>query len=287
MRFRTAFALLALCIGLIAQPPADPFFVQLADPQFGAFTNDRDFAQETVNYEFAIANLNRLKPAFVVICGDLINKPGDPAQTAEYFRITSQLDRSIPVYAVAGNHDVGNEPTPELLAAYRERFGPDYYSFRQGSVYGIVLNSSLIGAPAKAPEEAAKQEVWLKVELEKAKASGARHIVVFQHHSWFLEDPAEPGQYFNIPAEQRRRYLDLLEAAGVRYVFAGHYHRNAFGKDGNLEMITNGPVGRPLGEDPSGIRVVMVRGDRLEHRYYTLGDIPNRIPSAGPGRGKQ
>ena len=112
------------------------------------------------------------------------------------------------------------------------------------------------------------------------------HIVVFQHHSWFLENPEEPTQYFNIPLEQRKRYLDMLKSAGVRYVFAGHYHRNAFGTDGELEMITNGPVGMPLGTDPSGIRIVTVRPDRLEHRYFTLGNIPNGYPEpAGRGRG--
>ena len=56
-----------------------------------------------------------------MICGDLINKVGDPVQTAEYFRITGDIDPSIPVHAVAGNHDVGNEPTPETLAHYRAR----------------------------------------------------------------------------------------------------------------------------------------------------------------------
>ena len=280
---RFVVAILLLLAPLAAQS-GPGFFVQLADPQFGAFTSDRGFEQETANFEFAIANINRIRPAFVVVCGDLVNKAGDPAQVAEYFRITARLDRSIPVYSVPGNHDVGNEPTPESLAAYRQAFGPDYYSFRSGELFGIVLDSSLIAAPGRAPDAAEQQETWLKAELSKARASGARHIVVFQHHSWFLEEPNEADQYFNIPREQRRRYLDLLKASGVRYVFAGHYHRNAFGKDGTLEMITNGPVGRPLGPDPSGIRVVYMREDRLEHQYYGLGSIPNRIPPLAPGR---
>jgi predicted phosphodiesterase len=256
------------------QAPADYFFIQLADPQFGAFTGDRDFAQETANYEFAVANVNRLKPKFVVICGDLINKVGDPVQSAEYKRIT----------ALIGNHDVGNEPTLETLRDYREHFGPDYYSFRQGEIYGIVLNSSMISAPSKVQAEADKQEGWLKTELAKAKASGAQHIVVFQHHSWFLEQPDEASQYFNIPIEQRKRYLAMIKDAGVRYVFAGHYHRNALGKDGELEMITNGPVGRPMGNDPSGIRIVTVRGDKLEHGYFGMGQIPNQYPQPQRGR---
>ena len=281
-------ALLA-CMPLVAQNAGDYFFIQLADTQFGAFTGDRDFAQETLNYEFAASNINRLKPAFVVICGDLINKVGDPVQTAEYHRITAQIDKSIPVYAVSGNHDVGNEPTPETLAYYRQHFGKDYYGFRQGDVYGIVLNSSMISAPAKVQDEADKQEAWLKTELVAARASGARHIVVFQHHSWFLEDPNEATQYFNIPKETRRRYLDMLKGAGVRYVFAGHYHRNSFGVDEDLQMVTNGPVGVPLGNDPSGIRIVTVLPDRLEHGYFTLGNIPNAYsrPRPAPAQGRQ
>jgi serine/threonine-protein phosphatase CPPED1 len=264
----------------------DYFFIQLADTQFGMFTSDREFAQETANYEFVVANINRLRPQFVVICGDLINKVGDPAQTAEYLRITAKIDKSIPVYAVPGNHDVGNEPTPETLAYYRQHFGPDRYSFVQGSLYGIVLDSGIISAPAKVQSEAAEQEAWLRAELGKAKAAGARHIVVFQHHSWFLERADEPTQYFNLPIEQRRVYLDLLKGAGVRYVFAGHYHRNALARDGDLEMITSGPVGQPLGNDPSGIRVVTVKDGGLEHRYYTLGSIPNEYPPpTGRGRG--
>ena len=283
---RSILCILALMVSFLAvqNSAAEFFFVQLADMQFGMFASDRDFAQETVNYEFVVANINRIRPRFVVICGDLINKVGDAAQTAEYLRITAKIDPSIPVYAVPGNHDVGNEPTPETLAYYRQHFGPDHYSFVQGSLYGIVLNSGVISAPGNVQEAAAEQEAWLKAELAKSRSTGARHIVVFQHHSWFLEKAEEPNQYFNIPMEQRRHYLDLLKSAGVRYVFAGHYHRNAYGRDGDLEMITSGPVGQPLGTDPSGIRIVTVRDTGLEHRYYTLGNIPNRFPPPA-GRG--
>lgn len=50
-------------------------FIQMSDPQFGMFTKNASFEHETVKLEFAIANANRLKPAFVVITGDLINDP--------------------------------------------------------------------------------------------------------------------------------------------------------------------------------------------------------------------
>ena len=278
----TGTKFLLLCLAgiagqAIAQESDSYIFAQLADTQFGFFAEDREFSQETANYEFVVANLNRLKPAFVVICGDLINKPGDPAQRAEYLRITALIDASIPVYAVSGNHDVGNSPTPESLADYREHFGPDWYSFRERDIYGIVLNSSVIAAPAAVESEAAAQEAWLREELARAQASGARHILVFQHHSWFLESPDEPDAYFNIPLATRSRYLAMFREAGVSHVFAGHYHRNAFGRDGELEMVTTGPVGRPLGEDDLGFRLVQVRPEGIEHEYVSLGRIPTRL----------
>ena len=149
----TALLLLAAAAGA-QTPQTDSFaFLQMSDTQFGMYTKDGEFSQETANYEFAVATANRLKPRFVIVCGDLVNKPGDSAQIAEYLRITAKFDKSIRVYHVAGNHDVGNEPTPASLASWRKTFSRDYYSFREGSIYGIVLNSSLLHSPGKASDE--------------------------------------------------------------------------------------------------------------------------------------
>ncbi len=279
-----ALALAGLFWGAKTAAAADFFFLQMSDPQFGMYAADRDFSQETANFEFAIANANRLKPAFVVVTGDLVNKAGDAAQTSEYLRIAAKLDRSIPIYNVAGNHDVGNEPTPQSLAAYRKRFGRDYYTFRHDDFLGIVLNSSLIQHPGLAPEEAAQQEAWLGSELVKMKAEGVRRVAVFQHIPFFLEKPGEPDQYFNLPGEARAKYLDAVQQYGIRYVFAGHYHRNAYVESGGLQIVTTGPVSKPLGVDPSGIRVVIVRESKIESQYYGLGNIPNQVELGAPSR---
>jgi 3',5'-cyclic AMP phosphodiesterase CpdA len=268
-----------LCLGLsLSTFAAEPFFfIQASDPQFGMYTANKDFRQETANWEFVVASANRLRPAFLVVTGDLTNQETNPVQIAEYKRINTKLDSVIHLYSVPGNHDVGNDPTPATLATYRSNYGPDYYSFREGGVYGIVVDSSLFKAPAKVPEEADKQEKWLTQELEKARSSGAL-ILLFQHIPFFLEKPDEPDQYFNIPGGTRQRILSLLHASGVHYVFAGHYHRNSYGRDGDLEMITTGPAGMPIGPDPSGIRIVEVKGTQIEQKYYGLGNLPNVYP---------
>ncbi|MCX6626638.1 MAG: metallophosphoesterase [Candidatus Solibacter sp.] len=269
MTIHRLFLAFALAGTLAAQT-----FIQMSDPQFGMFAKDKDFVQETANFEFAIATANRLKPAFVVITGDLLNKSDDAAQAAEYKRITAKLDPKIRLFNVAGNHDVGNEPTRESLAQYRERYGADYYSFRVGDVAGIVLNSNLQKGVEKVPEEAAKMEAWFRNELDRVKLAGARHIIVFQHISFFLKDPNEEDQYFNPPKTVRERYLRLLHEYGVQQVFAGHYHRNELGRDGDLEMVTSAPVGMPLEGAKSGLRVVTVKDGTVTHKFYDFGELP-------------
>jgi 3',5'-cyclic AMP phosphodiesterase CpdA len=194
----------------------------------------------------------------VIVTGDLTNKAGDTAQIAEFQRIAKKLDPKIRLFSVPGNHDVGNEPTAATLAAYRKAYGPDYYTFRVGDIAGIVLNSNLEKVITNVPDEAAKMEGWFKAELAKAKDSGAKRIIVFQHIPFFLKEAGEPDQYFNIPLDTRQRYLKLMHQYGVHEVFAGHYHRNELGRDGDLEMVTTGPVGMPLGGARSGIRIVVV-----------------------------
>lgn len=275
--------LAAILLAVLNLPAAEPFFfVQLADPQLGMFTGNRDVAQETANLELAVATINRLQPAFVVVCGDMLNKPGDRAQFGEYKRIISRISPGIPVYPMPGNHDIGNAPSPHDIATYTNFFGPDHYTFRHGDLAGIVLNSVLIHTPTNAVNEFNQQELWLQKELKTAKQGGAKQIVIFAHHPWFLKAVGEPDEYFNIPGDRRARYLGWFREAGVRYLFSGHYHRNANVVDDGLESITSGPVGMPLAEGLSGLRIVIVRDDRIEHRYYHFGQLPNRVDLGAP-----
>ena len=268
-------------------PDGGFMFVQLSDTQFGFSNADKDFTQETASAEFAVATINRLKPAFVIVTGDLVNKPGDPAQLAEYDRIVKGIDPSIRRYDVAGNHDVENAPTPAALGAYRRRMGPDMYTFRHGPLLGVVLNSSLIHSPQEAQAEYAAQDQWLRAELPRARASGAKHVVIFQHHPWFLERADEPDQYFNIPRARRDPLLRLFREAGILMLVSGHLHRATEAEDAGLRSVVTGPVSGPLGGGHSGLRIFVVSDTDIRQRYYSFGEIPNRIApaSAASGRG--
>jgi predicted phosphodiesterase len=142
---------------------------------------------------------------------------------------------------------------------------------------GIVLNSVYLHSPQNVPEQAKEQEQWLIKTLEEAKRKKYTHIFVFLHHSLFLKQDNEPDEYFNIPLAVRKKYLDLFKANGVHYVFAGHYHRNAFAENADLKMITTGPVGMPLGKDSSGFRIITVNGSNVNYPYYPLDSIPKQV----------
>jgi serine/threonine-protein phosphatase CPPED1 len=258
----------------------EPFyFIQFSDPQLGMYRADSDFVHDAANFEFAVASANRLRPAFVIVTGDLVNKPGDSAQVAAYHRIVAKLDRRIKLYNLPGNHDVGNIPTPASIAKYHRQFGPDHYVFRSGSLAGVVLNSSLLQQPDSAPKENAAQEKWLEDTLAALSREKGTQIVIFQHHPWFLTAPDEAAQYFNIPVATRARYLALFKRYGVRYLFSGHYHQNSIAHDGSIEMVTTGPVGKPFGDVPrSGFRIAVVSDSGIVHKFFDFSDIPDRLP---------
>jgi predicted phosphodiesterase len=207
----------------------------------------------------------------------MINIPGDAAQTKELLRIADKLDKRIPLYWVSGNHDVGNVPTLENLAWYRKTFGKDWYSFHYGGCKFLVINTTIIHRPDEVQEEVEKQWEWLNGAFKETKNDDQIHTIVFQHHAFFLKDPQEETGYFNIPRERRAKYLKLFQENGVVAVFAGHYHRNCYAKDGNMQMITSGPIGIPLGKDPSGFRIVKVFKDHIEHEYYGLDAMPETV----------
>lgn len=271
---------LTFALASCANPPENSkpfFFIQMADTQFGMETKDRDFDFETKLFEKAIEEANRLKPAYVVVCGDLINKAGDRKQLDEFKRIAAKLDSSIPIHLVAGNHDVENVPTEQSLDFYRKNVAEDYYTFTSGNTLGIVLNSTIIHRPDNVAQEEKAQGLWLENELKQAKLTGYEHIFVYVHHPFFLQSADEEDTYFTIPLKSRLEYLALFEKYGVRAVLAGHYHRNSYGVFNDMEMITTSAVGKQLGGDQSGFRLVRVYPEKISHRYYGLKETPEEI----------
>ncbi|MHC4396761.1 MAG: metallophosphoesterase [Planctomycetota bacterium] len=249
------------------------FFIQISDPQFGMFPTNGDIFHETQLFEKAIDHANRLGPTFVISTGDLVNNPGDEKQLAAGLHTLQKFDKSIPFYLLPGNHDVGDAPTEQSLSWYRKNIGKDWYSFDYGQWHFIGLNSCIIAQGQHVLQDVEKQWDWLINDLERNSSPGNSHIIVFMHHPLFLKDPEEADNYFNIPRRMRQDYLNLLRKHDVEAVLTGHLHQNNLTTNSQLEVITTGPVGMPLGPESSGFRIVKVYGNRIEHKYFGLFDV--------------
>ena len=250
------------------------FFIQMTDPQFGMFPTNGDIFQETKLFEKAIEHVNRLKPAFVINTGDLVNEPTDDKQLNAAMDTMRNFDKTIPYYTIPGNHDIGDAPTEKSLNWYRKSIGKDWYSFDYGRWHFIGLNSCIIADGKHAAKDVQEQFDWLNNDLQQT-ASNNSHTIVFMHHPLFLNAPDEADDYFNIPQQTRRVYLALFRKYGVKTVFAGHLHQNNAAADSQLEVITTRPVGMPLGTASSGLRIIKVYNDHVEHKYFNLKDKIN------------
>lgn len=238
------------------------------------------FQWDADRYREAISAANALRPAFVVMGGDMIDDPASDEQLETLLRITSVLDPDIPMLWVAGNHDIAADtvhPTTHSIEKYRETFGPDYYGFDHGPVRFLVLNTVVIDSPQNVPGKLDEQLAWFEWEVDRAREQQTQ-VVLFGHHPLFLDHPDEDDSYWNLPGEQRARLLEVIHRGRIKHAFAGHWHRNSVARDGEFEMVTSGPVGYPLGDDPSGIRLVSVERGEIKHRYSALGDTQMEGP---------
>uniref|UniRef100_A0A0G4GHA0 Calcineurin-like phosphoesterase domain-containing protein n=1 Tax=Chromera velia CCMP2878 TaxID=1169474 RepID=A0A0G4GHA0_9ALVE len=197
------------------------YFAVLADPQLGLLENNESWAEELRLLRMAVRELNRLKPAFAVVVGDLVQQPPvasaadrDSAkssvrlkQIGDFQEALGELDSGIPLMCAAGNHDVGNSPSSFSLERHIDAFGEDYFAWDFGGVRFIVLNSSVywdpVGGGGGGVEALAEQQAWLERELEtlqtrdgkedKKETAKVPRAVVFSHHPFFLDSVDEEG----------------------------------------------------------------------------------------------
>nr|CAD7393472.1 unnamed protein product [Timema cristinae] len=272
----------------------EPFyFIQGADIQLGLIQRYIEknpvpgWSKELQLAELAVKKVNamRPKPKFFVMCGDLCDAmPYDmplirQKQEIDFKQVFYKLDPVIPLVCVCGNHDVGDQPTEDSIEAYHKSFGEDYFSFWCGGVMFIVINSQYFYDSSQVKKQAEDHELWLSNTLQTARKYYVKRVIVFQHIPWFLHDPKENNleSYFTLPQDVRNKWLPILKQSGVQFVFCGHYHRNAIGSYEGMDVVTTSAVGAQLGNDRSGLRVVRVMEDSIDHTYYNLENIPSVI----------
>ncbi len=255
-------AVLSVSVGYCDAQEDTFTIVQMCDTQlgFGGYTHDIE------TFKLAVKQINAMKPDFVIICGDLIEKAGDERSVQDFLAIRAVF--SMPCYCTPGNHDIGNDARPNLLQLYLERIGKDRFSFDHKGYTFVCVNTQLWKAPVEA--ETAGHDAWLEKALETASDAG-RPVVVFGHIPLFVDKPDEPEQYFNLPLEKRRELFVLFKKHGVVAVLTGHAHRNAIHEHDGIQYVTSATTSRNFDDAPMGFRLWHIgAAPPLKHEYIAV-----------------
>jgi 3',5'-cyclic AMP phosphodiesterase CpdA len=181
------------------------------------------------NFEAVAAIASARRPDLVVNTGDIsLDGAGREDDLAFAGRCHAAFD--VPVRAVPGNHDVGDNPwradleqpiNEERRRRYRRHFGDDFWLVDAGAWTLVGVNAQLLGSGLPAEDEQ-----WAFLASVPARAA-TRAIAVFVHKPLFDRHPAEDdvNQRYVTP-EHRHRLLDLLGRANLQLVASGHVHQH-------------------------------------------------------------
>lgn len=236
-------------------------FVQMCDTQLGW----GGYRHDVKTFNLAVNQINRMKPDFVLICGDLVHKANEKSW-ADFNRIKAGF--KIPCHCAAGNHDVGNKPSAKSLQLYREKAGKDYYTVEHKGFTFVIANTQLWKAQLEGESE--KHDTWFRETLAKAKER-KRPVVLVVHYPLFVDDPEEKETYWNIPPAKRGEILELCEKNGVLAILSGHRHRLVINKYKGIQLVTGESTSKNYDRRPMGFRWwdVNAKG-KMSHRFVEL-----------------
>jgi 3',5'-cyclic AMP phosphodiesterase CpdA len=182
------------------------------------------------NWSAVVRHIESVRPDLLVHAGDLtLDGTHDGG---ELLHARAQLGPvGVPWLAVPGNHDVGDNPSPDgdpddaitagRLTRWRDEVGDDFWATRLANWRIVGVNAQLFGS---ASEDEAAQGKFLEAEL-----SGPRVPTVLVTHKPLTasehELAAAPRIRF-VPSPARERVAALCRDGGVEFVVSGHVHQS-------------------------------------------------------------
>ena len=249
--------------------------VQIADAQLGfdaavkgsvpgaEYVNDLTFEVECL--KATVAKVNELKPDMVVFSGDQVHLPYDKEQWDAFMHGIADIDPSIDLYHIPGNHDHILKDGTADPQDFIGRFGADRFVAKKKNVNVIGINTSLIYFNSALEQD---QMVWLEETLEATDAGDV--TLIFGHHPFFCKNIDEEDSHVQIAKSKRRQYFDYFKSKGVDAVFAGHLHDNAEGEYEGIPMLTATSSGYQLGSGPASIRVITIENGLMSQELVPI-----------------
>ena len=269
---RRSFSCGLLGIGALAgaTPPAERGtlrIVHLCDPQFGFSTGResmkwraaehfrKNYAEDLARCERAIDRINAAKPDLLLFGGDMAQNAADVEK--DWPRLLERV--RVPWMVTPGNHDMGNRVTMENLDRFRRMFGRDHDA-RDIKGWLIIAGNSQFWRPTDLKAEQSAYELWIRDELERAKAYGGR-VVLATHIPPFASAEDERDSYDNCPTSLRTKRLEAYVAAGARFMLTAHQHRLVVRGYKQLTILGAEALCANFDMRPCGFRILDVNPD--------------------------
>jgi len=258
--------ILLFLTGCVAPDPS-LLFVQITDTHFGSGEN-------TARSAAAVEQINALSMpiACVIHTGDLL--ADNIVNETVLITATSTLGRiQVPYHVLPGNHDILRRNLTATLNIYTNRVGPLCATAEYHGVVFLLLYDDPLRLQFNV--EGYDPLNWLKTALKKA---GRKPVIVCLHSppvDDFYNNAVHPGW----PPEIRARFERLVNAARVKAVIAGHFHRDELRWLGRVPIYVAPAIADYWGRQ-GAFRIYEYRRGRLSYRTVYLDDtLPAKTPS--------
>ena len=174
-----------------------------------AILGDRTGDAETGVYEQVWAETAAENPACVITSGDSIEGGDDRTAESQWQAMAAiwKLYARLPLYLVAGNHDIWSPLSGQLYRKYAGH--PPHYSFDYGDAHFTILDNS------RSDELSGAEIDFLENDL-KAHAAAPVKMIFSHRPSWLLPVALKNPDF---PVHR------LARQYGAQYVVAGHVHQ--------------------------------------------------------------
>ena len=187
-------------------------------------------AQDSI-FRLLLEGAEKAKPDFVCFNGDMTTSIDAESELMDhYLTSSSELFASdTPLYVARGNHENRGTFAMEWMNYFPSSTGRPYFSFRQGPVYFIVLDSGEDKPDSdirnmdlmRSDDFRAEEAEWLARVVEEPDFKSAPVRIVFCHM------PPAPGGWHG-GSEVARLFVPILNRAGIDLMLSAHIHRYKF-----------------------------------------------------------
>lgn len=212
----------------------------------GSFTVWNDTHETQATIKALCASLRASPTDFLMWNGDITNNIPTEKVIFEQFLTPAgeAFADSTPLFLTRGNHDVRGRYARDLASTIAGPGGKYFYSFRQGPLGVIVMDTgedkpddlAVYAGLGGFSEYRSIQQKWLASAIQEPAFKSAPIRIAFLHIPlvWEKEVPASWPSVWGagikgwICEDGMAKWHDLLVQAGIKVVISGHTHSHAY-----------------------------------------------------------